>query len=286
MSTPTVIETADRTAAEGSPSRPTGGPVGLLAAQVGAELRQMVRVPEYLVGIVGVPVILYAMFGLSNAGQRLPGGTDVGAMLVASFSAYAVVSLAIFTFGVDVAAERGRGWLRRLRCTPMPMWAYFAAKIAAALLLTVLIYVLVWALAIGAAGVPFEVGPAVRTLGALLVGTVAFAPMGFGLAFLARPKAAAAIGNLLFLPLSFVSGFFTSLSSLPQILRDVAPYLPTYHFGLLVWGGVAPAGDVQRFNGIDPGPAAPQLVWLAATFLLFGALAAWGYARDARRERE
>ncbi len=266
--------------------RPTGGPLGLLFAQLAAELKQMMRVPEYVIGIVGVPVILYAMFGLSNAGQRLPGGTDVGAMLVASFSAYAIVSLAIFSFGVDVAGERGRGWLRRLRCTPMPMWAYFAAKVASALALAVLIYALVWALAMAGARVPFDAARAARTLAALLLGVIAFAPMGFALAFWARPRAAAAIGNLLFLPLSFVSGFFTPLNGLPQILRDAAPWLPTYHFGLLVWGGVAPAEDVRHFTGVDPGPALPQLAWLVGTFLVFGALAAWGYARDAHRERE
>ncbi|QQS01629.1 MAG: ABC transporter permease [Austwickia sp.] len=257
-----------------------------LRAQVAAELRQMVRVPEYVIGVAGVPVILYAMFGLSNAGTLLPGGTDVGAMLVASFSAYAVVSLAIFTYGVDVAGERGRGWLRRLRCTPMPMWAYFAAKIVSALVLAVLVYALVWALAIAGAKVPFDAARAARTLAALLIGVVAFAPMGFALAFWARPKAAAAIGNLLFLPLSFVSGFFTSLSSLPQFLRDAAPWLPTYHFGLLVWGGVAPADDVRHFNGMQTAGPGPQLAWLAATFVAFGALAAWGYARDAQRERD
>lgn len=277
---------ASRPAVRETAGSPTGGPIGLLAAQVAAELRQMVRVPEYVVGVVGVPVILYAMFGLSNAGTLLPGGTDVGAMLVASFSAYAVVSLAIFTYGVDVAGERGRGWLRRLRCTPMPMWAYFAAKIVCAVILAVLIYALVWALAVAAAKVPFDPAVAARTLAALLLGVVVFAPMGFALAFWARPKAAAAIGNLVFLPLSFVSGFFTPLSSLPQVLRDAAQWLPTYHFGLVVWDGVAPTGDVQQFTGRPPGSLAPHLAWLAATFVVFGALAAWGYARDAHRERE
>ena len=135
------------------------------------------------------------------------------------------------------------------------MWAYFAAKVASALALAVLIYALVWALAMAGARVPFDAARAARTLAALLLGVIAFAPMGFALAFWARPRAAAAIGNLLFLPLSFVSGFFTPLNGLPQILRDAAPWLPTYHFGLLVWGGVAPAEDVRHFTGVDPGPA-------------------------------
>lgn len=75
------------------------GALGTLAAQLRAELRSSARVPEYVVGVVAVPIILYTMFGLPNAGEVLPGGTDVGAMMFASMSAYGVVSLAIFTFG-------------------------------------------------------------------------------------------------------------------------------------------------------------------------------------------
>ncbi|MGB2699347.1 MAG: hypothetical protein WBC31_03155, partial [Candidatus Phosphoribacter baldrii] len=101
------------------------GALGTLAAQLRAELLSSARVPEYVVGVVAVPIILYTMFGLPNAGEVLPGGTDVGAMMFASMSAYGVVSLAIFTFGVGVAEERGKGWLRRMRATPMPFWAYF-----------------------------------------------------------------------------------------------------------------------------------------------------------------
>lgn len=273
---------ADRTLS----GTPTGSRLGLLLTQVSAELKQMVRVPEYVIGVVGVPVILYAMFGLSNAGQTMPGGTDVGTMLVASFSAYAVVSIAIFTYGVDVANERARGWLRRLRATPMPMWAYFAAKIVSALVLTVLVNALVWVLAVGAGHVPFDAGAALRGLVTLLAGMVAFSTMGFALAFLARPKAAAAIGNLLFLPLSFCSGFFTPLSSLPQFLQDLAPRLPTYHFGLLAWGAIAPDEDVRALTGHATEGIARPVAWLVATFAVFGALAAWGYVRDSRRERD
>ena len=57
----------------------------------------------------------------------------VALMLLASFGAYGIVSQAIFTFGVDAARERGQGWLRRVRATPMPMWAYFGAKVVSAL---------------------------------------------------------------------------------------------------------------------------------------------------------
>ena len=66
----------------------------------------------FAAGAIAIPVILYAMFGLPNASGVLPGGTGVGLVMAVSMCAYGVVSLAIFTFGEDVAKERGRGWTR------------------------------------------------------------------------------------------------------------------------------------------------------------------------------
>ncbi len=264
---------------------PTGSRLGLLGAQILAELKQNARVPEYAIGVLAVPVILYAMFGLSNIGQRMTAGTDVGTMLVGSFAAYGVVSLAIFTFGVDVAAERGKGWLRRLRSTPMPMSAYFIAKITTALVFTVLIVagIVLTATAVGKAEMDWS--RLLRTTLVLMGGTVAFSTMGFALAFWARPKAASAVGNLIFLPLSFVSGFFQPLSSLPQFLQDAAPWLPTYHFGRLVWSQIAPAADVADLTGRPVDSLAGHAVWVIGTFLVFGALSIIGYLRDGRREK-
>lgn len=261
----------------------TGSLARLLATQVAAEVRANLRVPEYLIGVIGVPVILYAMFGLPQAGTMLPGGTDVGAMIFASMSCYGVVSLAIFTFGVDVAQERGRGWLRRLRATPMPMWVYFAGKLVMAAVFTVVILTLMAALAVLVGGVRFDVGRTLRACAILVAGSMAFSTMGFALAFWARPKAASAVGNLLFLPLSFLSGFFYSLAALPQFLQELAPKLPTYHFGQLVWTQMAPARDVVDYGALTPGPIASHLLPLAASVVVFSLLTAWGWRRNVGR---
>lgn len=265
-------------------AEPMPGPAALLSRQILAEVRQCVRVPEYVVGVVAVPAILYAMFGLSTAGIRLPGGVDVAAVMVGSFGAYGIVSLAIFTFGVDIAAERGKGWLRRLRATPMPMWAYFAAKIVTGVAFSALVLALLTGVAL-LGGVRIDWARMAPTFAVLLGGAVVFAPVGFSLAYWFRPRAASAIGNLVFLPLSFLSGFFYPLTRLPEVFQDLAPWLPTYHFGQLVWGGLATPGDIVAFGNPAPEGTSVHLAWVCGTFLAFAALAAWGYRRDARRER-
>jgi ABC-2 type transport system permease protein len=264
-------------------ARPTGSAAGLLAVQILAEVRQNLRVPSFVIGVVAVPVMLYGMFGLPEAGEILPGGTNVAAMMFASLGCFGMVSLAIFTFGVDIAQERGKGWLRRLRATPMPMWAYFAAKCAMAVVFSAAIVVATVAVAL-AGGVRFDGARLVRTSLVLVSGALAFSTMGFALAYWTRPRAAQAIGNLVFLPLAFASGFFYTLNGLPGFLQDLAHYLPTYHFGQLVWNQLGPVADVQAFGSPAPDSMLVHLAWVIGCFVVFAIIAAAGYRRDLQRD--
>jgi ABC-2 type transport system permease protein len=266
-------------------ARRTGGVLPMLATQVGAEVTRYRRMPEYFVGVVILPVILFAMFGLPNAGDVLPGGTTVVAMIFVSFACYGVVSQALFSFGAELAAERQKGWLRRLRATPMPMWVYFAGKLAMNLAFTVTITGAMALLAQLAGDAAFDAGRLARTGVVLLLGTVAFSPMGAAIAYLVRPKAVATIVNLVFLPLSFASGFFFPLRQLPQVLQDLAPWLPTYHFGQLARDALAPAGDVELYGGGATGGTALHLTVVLGWAAVCTAATVWGYRREAARER-
>ena len=269
----------------GPRTAPTGGALALLATQVLMEVRRYRRLPEYVIGVALLPVILYAMFGLSEAGEVLPGGTDVGAMLFVSFACYGVVSQALFSFGGELAAERERGWLRRLRATPMPMWAYFAAKVALNLVFTLLTVTAMALVAIGAGGVRFEPARLLACAGIVLLGVLAFSTMGSALAYWVRPQAVSTIVNLVFLPLSFLSGFFYPLDRLPDVFGQIAQVLPTHHFGQLVWGVMAPEQDVVAFGNPPHATTAQDVVIVVAWFAVCAALTAWGYRRDLDRER-
>ena len=251
--------------------------LGLLGRMVRTDIRAGLRSPEFAVGVVAVPVLLYAMFGLPSASNLLPGGTRIGTMMLVSLTAYGVVSLAIFTFGDEVAKERGRGWPRTLQATPIPTWVYLGGKLAMALVYAALITATMSVVAATAGGVSLPAGTWVVFLATMLSGVLAFSTLGFAIAYLARPRTATVIANLMFLPLAFFSGFFFPLSELPSILRDVAPWLPTYHFGQLAWHRVAPAGDVEAFTGIASPGQGTHVVWMlgcTAAFAVAALLAA------------
>ncbi|MFA9445543.1 ABC transporter permease [Egicoccus sp. AB-alg6-2] len=253
--------------------------------QIRTELASTLRAAEFVGGALAIPVILYAMFGLPVSRSLLPGGTPVGAMMAVSFSAYGIVSLAIFTFGDELAKERGRGWTRTLRATPLPEGVHLAGKATMAVAHSLLIVLAIGLVATVAGGVRLPPTTWLRLAAVLAGGVLAFSTIGFALAYLVRPRAASMIANLVFLPLSFCSGFFFPLQNLPRLLQEVAPWLPTYHYGQLAWRQVAPEGDVAAFVGLTPRPAAVHLAWVVGSFVVFGLVALTAARREAVARR-
>ncbi|MDQ4489899.1 ABC transporter permease [Sinomonas sp. ASV486] len=265
-------------------ARRGGGLAAALWAQSWTEVVKVLRTPEYLVGVVVLPAILFAMFGLAQSSQRLPSGTGVGVILFGSFSCYGVVSQALFSMGGDIAQERAKGWLRRLFATPMPMIAYFVGKLVLNIVFSVGIVLLISAVALFG-GIRFELGPWAAASAIAVTGSVAFATTGTAIAYWVRTRAATTIVNLVFLPLSFLSGYFMPLSVLPKVFSDVAPWIPTHHLGLLVWTSLAPK-DELHFLGVSA-DFSPLRSWsiVVGWFVLMTVVTGLGYRRAARREQ-
>ena len=264
-------------------TRPATGTARLLITQATMEVRRYRRIPEYFIGVVVLPIILYAMFGLRDASEVLPLGTDVGAMMFVSIGCYAVVSEALFSFGGELATERSKGWLR---ATPMPMWVYFAGKVALNLVFTLVSLGGMAAVAVVAGHVTFDLSRMIATSTILLTGVVAFSTMGSAIAYWVRPRAVSTIVNLVFLPLSFLSGFFYPLDQLPGVFAKVAQVLPTYHFGQLAWAVMAPAQDVAFFGNPPNGSTVGHLAVVLSWFVGCGILTVLGYRRELDRERQ
>ncbi|WP_432494780.1 ABC transporter permease [Kineococcus gypseus] len=269
----------------GSTVRPTGSRAGLYALAAATEVRAGLRSPELAVLGVALPAVLYAVFGLPNAGRTMPGGTGAGLVVLAGIGCYGALTLGVAVVGEEVAEDRGRGWLRTLAATPVPTSAYLVGKLGGALVHALLMVLGLCALAAAVGGVRLE--PARwAALGALLVaGVLVCSPLGVAIAFLVRPRVAVVITNLVFLPLSFASGFFVPLSELPAVLRDVAPWLPTHHFGQLVLLAVADERDVAALSGLAPQHPAVHAAWVLGAAVLAAALALAGAHREAVTRR-
>ena len=251
----------------------SGGWLTTLSRQTGAELRKLLRMPDFVAPVVILPVILYALFAGPNLAFTTDAGLPIGPYLTASFTTYGVLGIVLFTFGEAVASERGMGWLRLVRATPLPGWVFIGAKLLAgvALIGTFLLVMIPASTVLGGGVTPTEWVRLGLTVG---LGCLALAPIGFLVGFLARPSAAGAVALLTYLPLSFASGMWTPVESLPAPVQAIAPYLPTYHLNALAHAAVGvPTPDILL-----------HVAWVAGTFVVAGGLAVVAYRRLVGRQ--
>jgi ABC-2 type transport system permease protein len=60
--------------------------------------------------------------------------------------------------------------------------------------------------------------------------------MGLLMALLVPANAAPGVINLIYLPMSFLSGLWVPIKFMPHWLQSIAPFLPTYHLSQLMLG--------------------------------------------------
>jgi len=173
------------------------------------ELARLLRSRTYSLSIIGFPIMFYLIFGMANRGK------PAALYLVAGYTCMGVVSACLFGIGLVLAMERAQGWLDLKRASPMPRLAYIGAKV------------------VSSAAFGLIIASLLMLLGVALGGIFGFAP----------PNAGPGIINLIYLPLSFASGFWMPESMLPHWLQAVAPVLPTYHLAQIALAifGFAPA---------------------------------------------
>lgn len=209
----------------------------ILLKETQYELARLLRTRAYSLSVIGFPVMFYLLFGTANRGR------PVALYLVAGYACMGVVSACLFGIGFVLAMERAQGWLDLKRASPMPRFAFLGAKVVSCAAFGLIIASVLMALGTALGGISISAMQAVSLAGVVVACSVPFAAMGFLLAFLVPPNAGPGIINLIYLPLSFASGFWMPVSYLPHWLQVLAPALPTYHFAQIALSifGFAPA---------------------------------------------
>lgn len=226
------------------------------------EFVRMLRTRAFSLSVFGFPVMFYLLFGVSNR------HTDFARYLMASYGCMGVVSACLFGIGMGIAMERAQGWLELKQASPMPRLAYLTAKIVNSTAFALMIGATLIGLALTLGGAQVTALQAARLLGILLLGSIPFAAMGLLVAVLVPANSAPGIINLIYLPMSFASGFWMPISMLPHWLQRFAPALPTYHLAQLalnVVGAAEPGSMVIHWQAL----AGFTLVMFGAAWIIF-----------------
>ena len=237
-------------------------PLRILLKETQYELARLLRSRAYSLSVIGFPIMFYLIFGVANRGK------PVALYLIAGYTCMGVVSACLFGIGLVLAMERAQGWLDLKRASPMPRLAYIGAKVASCAAFGLIIAILLMLLGTALGGITLTAAQAASLAGLAIAGSIPFAAMGFLVAYLVPPNAGPGIINLIYLPLSFASGFWMPVSMLPHWLQAVAPALPTYHLAQIAFAfiGLAPASGMALHWAVLGGFT---LLMLAAAWITF-----------------
>ena len=227
------------------------------------EFLRTLRTPAFALPTLLFPLVFYVMFAIVVPGSW--GSYQKAAYLFATYATFGVIGPALFGFGVGLAIERQQGWLELKRVSPMPVSAYFVAKIAMSMAFAAVVVGLLTAAATGLGGVRIGIVQWAQLCGVLVAGTLPFCALGLLIGALAKGQGAVAVVNLVYLPMALLSGLWLPLFVFPAIVQKLAVLWPAYHLGRIA------LGIVGQESGVD---YALHAGVLAATTVLFLSLAA------------
>ena len=254
------------------PRRSLQRTLAIYAKESRYELLKNLRIPVYAISTVAFPMMFYVLFGIVLGHDNPANRGETATYMLATMGCFGVMAVSLFGFGVSLAMERGQGWLQVKRASPMPVSAYFAAKLFSAIVFSTVIMLLLLVVGIVFGGVHLPPLTTAKLIGILVAGSIPFSAMGLAIGYFARPNSAPALVNLIYLPMSFCSGLWIPLFLLPHGLQVLAKFLPPFHLAQLALNSVG--------MGTNPTPAWGHLEALLAFSLLCLGLAAWGYRRD------
>jgi ABC-2 type transport system permease protein len=180
-----------------------------------------------------LPILFLVLLG-SVYGDDEIDGIRASTYLLAGLLGYGVVATAFAGLAITLVLRRESGVLKRVRGTPLPTSVYLGAVIASTLVVIAL--ATVTQLLVGRFLLDADLPAAPFSFAlALLLGAVTFAALGLAFTGAVRSsEGSSAAVNAVYLPLTFISGVFFSVESLPGFLQAIAEVSPlTYLLSLI-----------------------------------------------------
>jgi len=213
-----------------------------LRAQMRHEVSTTLRNSEQLLLTLIIPVMLLVFFSLVDV---LPTGTkDPVDFLAPGILGLAVMSSAMVSLGIGTGFERTYKVLKRLGTTPLGRGRLIIAKIVSVIVVELVQFAVLIPVAYALGWRP-SAPNWLGALGAVVVGTVAFAGIGLSLAGRLRGEINLAAQNGLYLVLLLLGGMVIPFAKLPGPVAAVAKALPSGALAdvlrqTLTHGGVRP----------------------------------------------
>jgi len=190
------------------------------------ELLRTFRNRRLFIFSLGFPLLLYFVIAGPNRHEHSIGGTGINAPLyfMVGLTAFGTMN-AVLGSGARIACERGVGWNRQLRLTPLSTRTYFRVKVLTAYCMAAVTIVLLYG-AGATLGVNLPARDWLRMTGLILLGLAPFAALGVLLGhLLTTDSVGPAIGGTTAV-FALLGGVWFPVTS--GVMHKVAEALPSY----------------------------------------------------------
>jgi len=221
-----------------------------------AEINRLRRNRRYLIFTVGLPVVMYLIF--SKAGKTVY-GIDFAAYYMVSMATFGAFAGALNGNAIRISEERKVGWIRQLRLTPLPAYAYVVAKILTSMAMTAVSIAVVLLLGRFEGGVQLAMWQWVVIAVIVWLGSTIFAALAVAVGYRYPPDQAQPITLMLYLVFSILGGIWFPFTG---TLGNISKGTPTFE-------AITISTDVIRNASVPAYLAIGLVVWLG----IFAALA-------------
>jgi ABC-2 type transport system permease protein len=203
---------------------------------------------------LALPPALVMLFGLAFGNVEIPMQDGRGTMdhQLPAIAAWVFAMTGLFSVPMALLGRRDAGTLRRFQATPLRPATYLAADVTVHLGQALLGLALLFAVGMGLFGARGG-GSLPAVAAAALLGVVAFLALGYALAaLLPNARTVPVVGNVLAVPMLFLSGATAPLELMPEAVQRAAAFNPLQHAVALLrgawfgepWAGLAGSAAV------------------------------------------
>jgi ABC-2 type transport system permease protein len=239
--------------------------VGLVLVQTRYAVLATLRTPRALLFGALFPIIFLLLFNslFTNGGPQtttVEGQTiDVHSYFTAGLIAYALALSCFSTPLMSLVSARERGQLKRQLGMPPPAWTFVASQVLRSVAFALVVGGIMIAIGVIFYGVHLPAQTVPGFVMYLFLGTATLSALGIAATSIAKNEdSAQPIGAFTVVMLSFVSGIFIQLDTLPSFLQEIGRIFPLYHVAQGLQSTVAMDPSAIGLSGRD---VAALVIW-------------------------
>jgi ABC-2 type transport system permease protein len=193
------------------------------------EIIRLLRNRRVLIFSILMPAILLGVIGGLYKQDSL-NGANVAAYIMVSMGLFGSMSGAIGSGGT-IALERGIGWNRQLRLTPLAPGQYLLTKVVLSMIMALPPLLVTYAVGAISLGVRLPAQTWISIGVASWLGALPFAALGLVIGYVAKPDSVQQVSALLYMLLALFGGIWVPAEQMPNLMRHIAEWTPAYWVG-------------------------------------------------------